>query len=173
LAIFHGRTSAARSSDQGLGSEFIVHVPLGEPIMTHGVPIHGPIDCAGVRHRILVVDNDCDAAVSLEWLLEGMGKEVLIAHSGSEAIDMAESFLPHLVLMDLEIPGIDGYEVCRRMRGKVWGRRIPIVALAGWDLSWDPARTQGAGFSRHLTKPFCPVILGEVLASLLVEAKTH
>jgi len=137
--------------------------------MTHRTPARISIPLDGRQHRILLVDDHWDTAISLEGWLENMGQEVVMAHTGGEAMEVAESFLPQLVFLDIGLPGLDGYEVCRRMRTRTWGARIPIIALTESGMPDDGAKAQSAGFTRHLAKPLNPAILGDLLAGLLVE----
>ena len=137
--------------------------------MTHCPPARPSIPLDGRQHRILLVDDHWDAAISLEGWLENMGQEVVMAHTGGEAMEVAESFLPQLVFLDIGLPGLDGYEVCRRMRARTWGARIPIVALTEWELPEEGSKPQSAGFTLHLAKPLNPAMLGDLLADLLVE----
>ena len=105
------------------------------------------------RLRVLVVDDNKDAAQSLAMLLKFLGHEVHTAYDGEAAGAAAELYRPVLVLMDLGMPNVDGYEACRRIRAKPWGAEPFLVALTGWGSNDDQQRTREVGFDRHLVKP--------------------
>lgn len=105
------------------------------------------------RHRVLVVDDNVDAAKSLGMLLELAGQEVSIAHDGHDGIQKARHFQPELVLLDIGMPGMDGYEVCRRLRQDALTRDSTLIAVTGWGLDEDRQRALQEGFDRHLVKP--------------------
>jgi CheY-like chemotaxis protein len=103
--------------------------------------------------RILVVDDNRDSADSLARLLELMGHQTTIAYDGPSAVDSAESFRPEVALLDVGLPGIDGYEVCRRIRAQEWGKDIVLIAATGWGQPEDRRRSREAGFDHHMVKP--------------------
>ena len=105
------------------------------------------------RHRVLVVDDNVDAAKSLGMLLELSGQQVSIAHDGHEGIQKAKDFRPELVLLDIGMPGMDGYEVCRRLRQDKATRDSILIAITGWGLEEDRERALQEGFDCHLVKP--------------------
>jgi CheY-like chemotaxis protein len=105
------------------------------------------------KPRVLVVDDNIDAANSLGRLLSLLGKEVAVAHDGAAAVKEASRFRPHVVLLDIGMPGMDGIEAAERIQGLPDGHRIAIVALTGWGQDRDRDRTQAAGFAAHLVKP--------------------
>jgi CheY-like chemotaxis protein len=131
-----------------------------------GVSAYGTaVNRAKVR-RILVVDND-DAAALLAVLLELEGHEVQTAADGADAVRRTDSFRPEVVLMDLEMPGIDGFETSRRIRARPWGGTILIAALTGWGRDVDRRRAQEAGVDLHFVKPVdTTALLGVVARSL-------
>jgi CheY-like chemotaxis protein len=114
---------------------------------------------------VLVTDDNVDAATSLAMMLELMGNEVRIAHDGLEAIAAAEEIHPDVILLDIGMPRLNGYDACRRIREHPWGEGIYIVALTGWGQEEDKRRSREAGFDHHLVKPVDPVTLGELLAA--------
>jgi len=122
----------------------------------------------GVKaRRILVVDDNDDAAALLAVLLQLEGHEVQTAAGGGEAVDMAESFRPEVVVMDLQMPGIDGFEASRRIRARPWGSTILIAALTGWGQEVDRHRAREAGVDLHFLKPVdTTTLLGAVTRSL-------
>jgi CheY-like chemotaxis protein len=115
-------------------------------------------------HRILVIDDNADAASSLAMLLKLTGNETHIAHDGLEAVNAAEKFLPNVVLLDIGLPGLNGLEVCRRIREQPWGKHMAIVALTGWGQSDDHRKSKEAGFDHHMVKPVDCAALMRLLA---------
>lgn len=105
------------------------------------------------RHRVLVVDDNQDGAESMTFLLQSMGQEVTTAHDGLEAVERAESFRPRIVLMDIGLPKLNGYEAAKRIRDMPGGGEIVMVALTGWGQDEDRRRSQEAGFDHHWVKP--------------------
>ena len=103
--------------------------------------------------RVLVVDDNYDSATSLAIVLGRLGAEVSVAHDGPGAIDAYASFKPAIVLLDIGLPGMDGYAVARELRERDPGRRTTLVALTGWGQDDDRARAREAGFEHHLVKP--------------------
>ncbi|MDB5804406.1 MAG: domain S-box, partial [Betaproteobacteria bacterium] len=119
---------------------------------------------AQAARRVLVVDDNVDAANALAALLQKRGHEVLTAHDGMQALDDAESFRPEIVLLDIGMPGMNGLEVARRLRQRNRSPRPLIVAVTGWGKPEDRSRGQEAGFDLHLVKPVEEEALHEVLA---------
>jgi DNA-binding response OmpR family regulator len=115
--------------------------------------------------RILIVDDDADGAVSLAMLLTMVGHEITTAHDGLEAIDAGGSFEPHIVLLDLDLPKLNGYDVCRRMRAANWGSQALIVAVTGWSDDAHRMEALAAGFDMHLVKPVSAEVFMTVLAA--------
>jgi CheY-like chemotaxis protein len=121
---------------------------------------------ARAGRRILVVDDDHDSAESLAMLIQLMGHEVRAAHNGLAAVDLAEAFRPDLIVLDIGMPGLDGYEVCRRIRQHSWGRAAVIAALTGWSRDEDRDRSEQAGFDHFLVKPVDPKALENLIAAV-------
>ena len=121
------------------------------------------------RHRILVVDDNRDAAISLAMILNKMGNETQTAHDGHEAVDVAAAFKPDVILLDIGMPKLNGYDACRRIREQPWGREPFIVALTGWGQEEDRRRSREAGFDRHMVKPVDPADLVKLLTELEAE----
>ena len=113
-----------------------------------------------------MVDDNKDAAVSLAMLLRLQGHEVRVAHDGSSAVDVAISYRPEMVFLDIGMPGMDGYEVARRLRQTSGLEKIILAALTGWGQQEDRRRSAEAGFDHHLIKPPDPKALESVLAEL-------
>jgi PAS domain S-box-containing protein len=163
LVEMHGGSVMATSAGLGEGSEFVVTLPLTQGA-SDVVPGQAPAAAAPAgRLRMLVVDDNGDSAESLALLLSLAGHETHVAHTGPEALDRADALRPDAVLLDLGLPGLNGYEVCRRLRAAAWAREIPIVAITGWGQADDRQRSKDAGFDGHLVKP---VVFGELTALL-------
>jgi signal transduction histidine kinase/ActR/RegA family two-component response regulator len=165
LVELHGGQVEAHSEGKGLGTEFVVRLPL------LGGAAARPIRRAartsppeGTRRRVLVVDDNRDAADTLAELLQHSGLEVRVVYDGAWACELGASFEPQLVLLDLGMPGLDGYATARRIRHLPWGQTARLYALTGWGASADRQRTAAAGFDGHLVKP---VELEQVLELLL------
>lgn len=149
----HGGQVAAQSDGPGKGSEFIVRLPA-EPESDRREPASEKAAQEVSRgHRILVVEDNVDAANALAALLEIMQQEVRTAHDGGEGVAVAAQFRPEVILMDIGMPKMDGFEAVRRIRAQPWGREPMIIALTGWGSDEDQRRTRQAGFDRHLVKP--------------------
>jgi signal transduction histidine kinase/ActR/RegA family two-component response regulator len=152
LVGLHGGSVRAHSGGIGCGSEFVVRLPLAEGAGVEAARgVDGPL--APSAMRVLVVDDNRDAAESLGVLLDFLGYDVQVVHDGKSALRAAEAFVPRLVLLDLGMPEMDGFEVARRLRGLPEGEDLMIVALTGWGQDEDRQRSQAAGFDHHLVKP--------------------
>ena len=116
--------------------------------------------------RILVVDDNRDAADSLAMMLEIMGNDVRTAYDGEEAVRAAGEFRPDVVLLDIGLPKLNGYEACRRIREQPWGKNMVLIALTGWGQEEDKPADQEAGFDHHMVKPVDPPALMKLLAGL-------
>ncbi|MEO6463568.1 MAG: response regulator, partial [Candidatus Eisenbacteria bacterium] len=167
LVELHGGSIEARSEGPGRGSEFIVRlpVPVG-PVAPATVPSANDEAMPATPRRILVVDDNRDAADSLTMLLRTLGHEVMTAYDGERAAELAEQTRPEVVLLDIGMPHLNGYDACRRMRGEAWGARLHIIAMTGWGQEEDRRRTGDAGFDFHVVKPVDPAELMKLLASL-------
>lgn len=172
LVELHGGTVSAQSPGLGKGSEFVVRLPaLSEEgdLLTPHCASSKSNDRSGIAHRILIVDDDEDGAVSLAALLRLGGNEVQTARDGWEAIAAAERFCPDVVLMDLGMPKLNGLDACRRIREQAWGRDMMVVALTSWGTEADRQRTAAAGFDAHLVKPVEHATLDRILNRLETE----
>jgi CheY-like chemotaxis protein len=153
LTEMHGGTVQAHSEGPGKGSEFIVRLPvLKANPQTATVQGDGGV-AATAKRRILVVDDNQDSAISLGMMLRLMGNEIQTAHDGLAAIEAAREFRPDMILLDIGLPKINGYDACRRIREQPWSRGMVIVALTGWGQEEDRRRSREAGFDHHLVKP--------------------
>jgi CheY-like chemotaxis protein len=159
----HGGTVGAESD--GRGSVFTVRLPeaAASPAAEAAPPEEPPKIAAC---RILVVDDNRDAAQLLGMTLKVLGNEVATAHDGLEAVQAAEKLRPDVVLMDIGMPRLNGYEAARRIRQTDWGRGLTLVALTGWGQAEDREKTKDAGFDLHLVKPVEPGALRALLADL-------
>jgi CheY-like chemotaxis protein len=167
LVEMHGGTVEARSGGQGMGSEFVVRLPAVAPEAAAGRWVEGAAgSVSGVRRRILVVDDNRDSAESLAMMLTLMGNDTRTAHDGLEALESAPAFVPDVILMDIGMPRLNGFDTARRIRSEPWGRGGVLVALTGWGQEEDRRKSREAGFDHHLTKPVDPARLEKLLAEL-------
>jgi signal transduction histidine kinase/CheY-like chemotaxis protein len=162
LVALHRGTIEARSDGPGRGSEFRVRLPAGASRATDAVH-EQPLPTRRAKLSIVVVDDNRDAAASLATVLELMGHEVSVAHDGESAIPLANEVRPQAMLVDLGMPGIDGYETCRRIRSEPWGESMRMIAVTGWGQDEDRRKSAIAGFDEHLVKPVNPDTLVELL----------
>jgi CheY-like chemotaxis protein len=163
----HGGTITAESAGPGLGSAFTVRLPvLVVPESERSERQAQSERPASKRRRVLVADDNLDAAESLTMLLTMMGHEVRAAHDGVQAVDQAEKFRPDLIFMDVGMPKLDGLEAVTQIRRKDWGAGPVIVALTGWGQETDRKRSKEAGCDEHLVKPLDFDRLSVLLADL-------
>jgi PAS domain S-box-containing protein len=154
LVELHGGTVEVRSEGGGKGSEFVVRLPLAERApATDVIERAGRASPALSSQRVLVVDDNRDAAESMRLLLEMLGAQVRVAYSGTEALDMLGTWQPAVVLLDIGMPGMDGHEVARRIRGQPELRDVTLIALTGWGQAEERRRSESSGFDYHLIKP--------------------
>jgi PAS domain S-box-containing protein len=169
LIELHGGKVEARSEGVGKGSEFIVRLPVAD------APIHQqleePADGATIpiarKCRILAVDDNRDAANSLAIMLRMMGHESRTAYDGLEAVQVAATFRPDVVLLDIGLPKLNGYEAARRIRQQPWGKGVALIALTGWGQEEDKRRALEAGFDHHLTKPVDAAAVENMVALMI------
>jgi two-component system CheB/CheR fusion protein len=174
LVELHSGTVEAHSEGPGLGSEFIVRLPLAPSLPAEDAFALPPprrvertpraADLSALR--VLVVDDNRDAADSLAMLLRISGAEVQVAHDGPGALRLLVAHQPDVALLDIGMPGMNGYELATQIRSREEGRRTALVALTGWGQEDDRRRSQAAGFDHHLVKPVAPRLLQDLLASL-------
>ncbi len=165
LMDLHGGTITADSEGPGQGSEFVVRLPASAT-PTPGVapPDHPAPPAAQTGRRVLVVDDNVDAARSMAFLLQLWGNETAIAHDGPEALDQVRSFRPDVIFLDIGLPGIDGYEVARRIRSDSSLGKISLFAVTGYGAADDRNMAWEAGFDAHLVKPVKPEDVERLLA---------
>lgn len=164
IVELHGGTVAAASAGRGCGSEFIVRLPRdvsgAGPDAAHGA-VAPPAPAR--RLRVLVADDNRDAAHTLAMLLSLEGHEVRAVHDGAEALATGDEFAPQLVLLDIGMPLLDGYETARQIQERPWGKHAHLVALTGWGQEADRRKAMQAGFQDHLVKPAEPEALKAVI----------
>jgi CheY-like chemotaxis protein len=172
LAEMHGGAVEGYSAGEGRGADFVVRLPISTNSSPHQNGEPGIRDQnAQVFGRILVVDDNRDAAESLAKLLKTYGNATRTAFDGPEALNVAAEFLPHIVLLDIGLPHLSGYDTARRIREQPWGRDVVLVALTGWGKDEDRQRSREAGFNAHMVKPVQFDELTALLAGLLNPVK--
>jgi PAS domain S-box-containing protein len=165
LVTLHGGTVEARSEGAGQGSTFLVRLPIAAEAEMRPTTAAPAANSAGAAaRRILIVDDNRDAADSLGMLLKMLGNQVFTARDGLEAVGAAAEFRPDVVLLDIGLPKLNGYEAARRIRAQRGGDGMLLVALTGWGQPEDRRRSREAGFDHHLTKPVDFKDMKELLA---------
>ncbi len=180
LAELHGGTLGATSAGAGRGSEFVVRLPrAAAPAESEAAPGERKTPDAraarvsGSGRRILVVDDNADAREALGLLLEDEGHDVQIAGDGPGALESAATFSPEVVLLDIGLPGMDGYEVARALRSVPGCERALIIAVSGYGQAEDRERSRIAGFDQHLLKPVAPERLLEIVRRPVPKASSR
>jgi PAS domain S-box-containing protein len=164
----HGGTVEVRSKGLNSGSEFIVTLPGGDAgagteSRTAGAPsVEG---AKPARRRVLIADDNRDGAEIMAMLLDQFGYEVQLAFSGPDAVAAAAKYQPHVAILDIGMPGMNGYEVAQRIRAEPWGASIMLIAVTGWGQEEDKRKAHEAGFNQHLIKPVDPNVLEALMAS--------
>jgi two-component system CheB/CheR fusion protein len=164
LVEMHGGSVEARSDGPDRGSEFIVRLPVVLGLLTEPSESNGQSVASRAKRRILVVDDNENAAQMLGMLLKALGNDVRTVFDGLAALETAAHFRPDVVLLDIGMPKLDGYETARRIRQEPWGKYMILAALTGWGQEEDKRRTREAGFDHHFVKPVEPAILQRFLA---------
>jgi PAS domain S-box-containing protein len=172
LVEMHGGSVAAFSKGVGRGSEFVVRLPI--PVSTQTSRLqstsHDALAVAPVRRRVLIVDDNNDAATSIGMMLSMLGYETRTACDGRAGLEAAIEFRPHILLLDVGMPKMNGHDVARRIREQPWGKDIVLIAVTGWGQMEDKQRTLEAGFDHHMVKPVDPATLAKLLASVSTES---
>ena len=168
LVELHEGTIEARSDGPGLGSQFIVTLPLSDVRDIEAVETTATAPASPGGCRVLVAEDDHDAAEMMEVMLQYKGHDVRIAHDGVQAVAIAEAFAPRIAFLDIGMPRMDGYDAARRIRAAL-GSRIVLVALTGWGQDEDKRRSREAGFDHHLTKPPEPDMLDHLIAMCMAQ----
>jgi signal transduction histidine kinase len=176
LVQMHGGSVTAYSSGPGTGSEFLIRLPLrarrGTMLDAGLAPLAATNGAAKSGHRILLADDNQDALESLAALLQCDGHEVHTAGDGAQALELAAQCRPNVVLLDIGMPKLDGYEVARRIRAEPWGKATVLIALTGWGQDEDRRRSREVGFDSHLVKPLDPEALSTMLSRLPASSET-
>ena len=165
----HGGSIEALSLGLGQGSEFRVRLPTVETIEAAPVPATNGAEVGKGDRRILIVDDNEDSAFTLEMLFEMTGDRTQTAHDGLAAVAAAEAFRPHIVLLDIGLPKLNGYEVARQIRQQPWGQEMVLIALTGWGQPEDRRKSSEAGFDAHMVKPIDHDALLKLLNELTSE----
>jgi signal transduction histidine kinase/DNA-binding response OmpR family regulator len=167
LIELHGGRVEAHSEGPGCGSEFRTYLPV-EALAPEPEPPsdHDAQTANQARFRILIADDNKDAAQSTGMMLRMLGHEVRSVHNGLQALEEASAFRPDVILLDIGMPQMNGYETARRIRQKRWGKDMVLIALTGWGQEEDKERATAAGLDYHFTKPVNPTDLEKFLANL-------
>lgn len=166
LAVMHHGTLVGHSPGEGQGSIFTMRLPVLAPQSPVRRAPEPEVQGEHRHYRILVVDDNRDAAFSMGAILRRNGHRVEVTYDGTEALVRGAELQPDLVIMDIGMPGMNGYEACRMMRERTWGRAASIVALSGWGQEADRQRSMDAGFDRHMVKPISMATLLALLTDL-------
>jgi len=171
LVELHGGTIDARSEGLDRGSEFLVSLPIATeaPAAEDAPESSGRGHASASKHRVLIADDLKDSADSLAILLSMSGHEAQTAYDGEEAIRKAARLKPDVAFLDIGMPKMNGYDLCKRIRAEEWGRHAFLVAVTGWGQEGDRRRAKEAGFDFHIVKPVDPARLMELMAALPVE----
>ncbi len=163
----HGGSISASSPGLDQGSTFTVKLPLAEPVEAKAELAAAAAPSQPHQAlQVMVVDDNVDSAKTIAWMLEMMGHEPSLVHCGTEAINRARESAPDAILLDIGLPGISGYDVCRTLRADPAFRQTLMIAQTGWGQARDRAQAKDAGFDHHMTKP----ISFDQLSALLVTA---
>jgi two-component system CheB/CheR fusion protein len=165
VEMHHGTVTAA-SAGLGQGSEFTVRLPAIAATRAAAPKQERPSAAMLSKRRVLVVDDNEDAAESLAALLQINGHETRLAHDGPDAVEQARRFHPDVVFLDIGMPMVDGHETARRIRQQPWGKDMVLVALTGWGQVEDRRRSKEAGFNHHLVKPADPAVVTKLLSEI-------
>lgn len=165
LVEMHGGAVVARSAGRGQGSEFCVTLPLPKQRVEDASPHASRQPQQVASYRILVADDNVDAARMLALILDGLGHEVRTANDGQAALEVAAEFQPQVALIDIGMPKFNGYETAQRIRREPWGREMVLIAVTGWGQQEDKRLSREAGFDYHLVKPIDMDTVQRLLAS--------
>jgi CheY-like chemotaxis protein len=164
LIEMHGGSVTANSQGPGTGAEFVVRLPM---VFDATQRPHSQQDEVPQKSslRILIVDDNQDSAQSLAMLLRLLGNDTRTAYDGEQGVELVDVFRPDVVLLDIGLPKLNGYEACQRIRRKPGGESLVLIAVTGWGQEEDRRRAFDAGFDHHLTKPVVPQELMKLLVS--------
>jgi len=153
LVMLHGGTVGVESKGRGEGSTFTVWLPGNAVLQPPAKTLDGEVTVSGPRRRVLVVDDNRDSAESLALILSLQGHESRCVHEGREALAIGDTYWPDVVILDIGMPGLNGYETARLIRAQPWGSHVKLIAVTGWGRPDDKRRAEQAGFDHHLVKP--------------------
>ena len=174
LVNMHGGSVVANSAGPGRGSEFVVRLPIAaDRIATAETPCLNGHHATLAPQRILIVDDNPDSAKSLGMLLQFLGADVYTAHDGETALEAFRTYKPSVAVLDIGMPGMDGYELARRARAEPSGDAVTLIALTGWGYEEDRRRSKEAGINHHLIKPVELGVLEQLLASIAVKRQAQ
>jgi len=162
----HSGKIEAFSDGLGKGSKFVVSLPVAvkATIPPEPAPVLRPQKSS--KYRILIADDNPDVAEAFEIMLQTLGHEVVVAHDGVEAVEKAGPFVPDIVVLDVGMPRLNGYDAARQIRQQEWAKEVVLIAITGWGNQRDKQRAEESGFDFHLVKPVDPAALGDLLDSL-------
>lgn len=163
LLELHGGSIEARSEGPGRGSSFEMRLPVSRAAAVV-TPLRRPDRVSGSKRRVVVIDDNRDAANSIAMLVELVGCQASVAYDGKAGLEQIRALRPDIVLLDIGMPGIDGFETCRRIRSEL-GTEVVVVAVTGWGQEQDRQAVMRAGFDAHLTKPPDPAVLHRLLVT--------
>lgn len=167
IIALHGGSVQARSDGPGTGAEFEVRLPLGRHVKDpFDLAIDSDRPAVGAGLKILVVDDNRDAADTCAAMLEASGHHVQTAYTGRQALELADRFCPHAVVLDIGLPDVDGYTLAKKLRTSPWARGAVLIAATGWGQDEDRRRAFEAGVDHHLTKPVAAEAVEAILQSL-------
>ena len=170
LVELHGGRIEAHSEGLERGCEFRVFLPGLRVAASNSPDASSPLegqDHPSSAKRVLIADDNRDGAESLAMLVESLGHQVYLTHTGVDALQMAATHRPHIAILDIGMPGMDGYQVAQKIRDEAWGVHLVLIALTGWGQDDDKRRAQRAGFDHHLIKPVDFDALDQLLGSAL------
>jgi CheY-like chemotaxis protein len=163
LAEMHGGSLTAYSAGAGKGSEFTLQLPILAVSDAEQPDPRGTAPARLARQRVLIVEDNRDTATMMNLMLTEWGQETRVAYDGATALEMAKEFKPDVVLLDVGLPKLHGYEVARQLRQQEWGRDTFVIAITGWGLEAD-RHSEAAGIDHRLLKPVDPATLHALLA---------
>jgi CheY-like chemotaxis protein len=165
LVEMHGGSIGVQSGGHGMGSRFTVRLPALLSLVAE-TPDIGEKAVPGARRRVLVVDDNLDGAETLNLMLQLLGNDTKVASDGVEAVAMASEFRPDVILMDIGMPRLNGYDACRQIRKLPCCERVLMVACTGWGQAADKQKSREAGFDLHMVKPVDLAVLEKLLAQV-------
>jgi signal transduction histidine kinase len=173
LVEMHGGSAAAESAGPGKGSSFRLRLPVVEaaPASPVAADTSGPVSHQDARLKVLVVDDNFDVAQTMGWMIEAIGHDYRMVHESKLALQTAREYRPDAILLDINMPGMDGYAVCRALREQPLFENMVIIAQTGWGQTRDRASIDKSGFNHHLTKPVNMDRLEQVLTDILSERR--